>query len=91
MTFAQAVFHFFGFILPALVLALLMPLAGRWVMGKGAMPWPRRVLWHLLVGTLVLLAGLVLQGKDGQMSTYAVLVGLAGTLEWALHLGWRRA
>ena len=90
MTFAQAVFHFFGFILPALAMAALMPLAGRWVMGRSAMPWPRRVLWHLLVGTVVLLAGLVLQGQDGQISTYALLVGLAGTLEWALHRGWRR-
>ena len=90
MTFAQAVFHFFGFILPALAMAALMPLAGRWVMGRSAMPWPRRVLWHLLMGTVVLLAGLVLQGQDGQMCTYAVLVGMAGTLEWVLHRGWRR-
>lgn len=90
MTFAQAVFHFFGFILPALAMAGLMPMAGRWVMGRGAMPWPRRALWHLLAGVVVLLVGLVLQGQDGQMSTYAVLVGVAGTLEWALHRGWRR-
>jgi len=90
MTFTQAVFHFFGFILPALALAVLMPLAGRWVMGVGAMSWPRRALWHLLAGVLVLVAGLVLQGQDGQMSTYALLVGVAGTLEWALHRGWRR-
>jgi hypothetical protein len=90
MTFAQAVFHFFGFILPALALAVLMPLAGRWVMGAGAMYWPRRVFWHLLTGVLVLVAGLVLQGQDGEMSTYAVLIGVAGTLEWALHRGWRR-
>ena len=90
MTFTQAVFHFFGFILPALALAVLMPLAGRWVMGGGAMSWPRRALWHLLAGVLVLVAGLVLQGQDGQMSTYALLVGVAGTLEWALHRGWRR-
>ena len=90
MTFAQAVFHFFGFILPALAMAALMPLAGRWVMGRSAMPWPHRVLWHLLMGMVVLLGGLVLQGQDGQISTYALLVGLAGTLEWALHRGWRR-
>lgn len=90
MTFAQAVFHFFGFILPALAMAGLMPMAGRWVMGRGAMPWPRRALWHLLAGVVVLLVGMVLQGQDGQMSTYAVLVGVAGTLEWALHRGWRR-
>ena len=91
MTFAQAVFHFFGFILPALAMAVLMPLAGRWVMGRGGMPWPRRALWHLLAGVMVLAGGLVLQGQDGQMSTYAVLMAVAGTLEWTLHWGWRRA
>lgn len=91
MTFAQAVYHFFGFILPALAMAGLMPLAGRWVMGRGAVPWLSRAICHLLAGVLVLGGGLVLQGQDGQMSTYAVLVGVAGTLEWALHRGWRPA
>ena len=90
MTFAQAVFHLVGFILPALALAVLMPLAGRAVMGKGGISWLRRVFWHLLAGVLVLVASLVLQGQDGRMGTYAVWVGVSGTLEWALHRGWRR-
>ena len=89
MTFTQAVFHFWGFILPAVAMAAVMPLAGRWVMGRGSMPWPRRALWHLLAGVLVLAAGLVLQGQDGQMGTYAALVLVAATLEWVLHRGWR--
>jgi hypothetical protein len=91
MTFAQAIFHLLNFILPALGMAVFMPLAGRWVMGAGGQPWPRRALGHLLSGVLVLALGLVLQGQDGQMSTYAVLVLVAGTLEWALHRGWSRA
>ncbi len=90
MTFAQAVFHLLNFTLPALAMAVLMPAAGRWGMGGQGIPWPRRVLWHLLAGVLVLVLGLVLQGQDGKMSTYAVLVLVAGTLEWALHRGWRR-
>ena len=91
MTFLQAVFHLVNFMLPALAMAVLMPLAGRWVMGSGGSPWPWRVLWHGLSGVLVLAAGLWLQGQDGLMSTYAVLVLVAGSLEWLLHRGWRRA
>ena len=53
------------------------------------MPWPRRALWHMLAGVLVLAAGLALQGQDGQMGTYAALVLVAATLEWAMHRGCR--
>ncbi len=91
MTFAQIVFHLFGFILPALAMAALMPLAGRWVMGTGGMAWRRRCLWHALAGTLVLVSGLVLWGQDGQMATYGALVVVAGPLEWALHRRGRRS
>lgn len=91
MTFVQLVFHLMGFFLPALAMAALVPLAGRWVMGAGGMAWRRRCLWHVLAGALVLLSGLVLGGQDGQMATYGALVVVAGTLEWALHRRWRRS
>lgn len=90
MTFAQLLIHLANFVLPALALAVLMPLAGRWVMGKAGMPWLRRVLCHAVAGILVLVAGLAVQGHDGRMATYAALVLVAATLEWALHRGWRR-
>jgi len=38
----------------------------------------------------VLVLGLIVQGQDGRMATYAALVGVSATLEWALHRGWRR-
>ncbi len=90
MTFAQILFHLANFVLPALVLAVFMPLAGRWVMGAAAMDWPRRVLCHAAAGTVVLAGGLLVEGHDGRMATYAVLVLASATLEWALHRGWRR-
>ena len=90
MTFLQFLFHLIGLVLPALALALFMPLAGHWVMGPATRRWPRRVLWHALVGSGVLLAGLLVQGHDGRMATYAALVLVSATLEWALHRGWRR-
>ena len=89
MTFAQILFHLTNLVLPALALAVFMPLAGRWTLGSAAMPWPRRALCHAVTGTAVLVLGLLLQGQDGRMATYAALVLVLATLEWALHRGWR--
>lgn len=90
MTFVQFVFHLANLLVPALALALVMPLAGRWVLGRARVAWPRRVLYHAGAGTGVLVTGLLVQGQDGRMATYAVLVLVLATLEWALHRGWRR-
>ena len=90
MTFAQLLSHLINFVLPALVMALAMPLAGRWVMGSAGVAWPRRALAHALAGVLVLVSGLWLWAEDGRMATYGALVLVAATLEWALHRGWRR-
>lgn len=90
MTVPQFLYHLANFVLPALALAVLMPLAGRWLIGQSAMSWPRRMLCHAAAGLAVLLAGLWVQGHDGRMATYGALVLVAGTLEWALHRGWRR-
>ena len=87
MTLLQLLFHCFNFVLPALAMAALMPLAGRWVMGRGGVNWQHRFVWHVLAGVAVLLAGLLIQGRDGAMATYAVLVLVAGTLECWLHRG----
>lgn len=90
MTFAQLLFHLANFVLPALALAVFMPLAGRWAMGPAVMHWPRRVLCHAAAGTVVLVVGLLVQAEDGRMATYVALVLASATLEWALHRGWRR-
>lgn len=88
MTVWLLILHLFNFVLPALAMAALMPWAGRWVMGSGAWPTRRRMAVHAVAGVLVLVAGLVVQGHDGKMSTYLVLVLVAATLEWAMHRGW---
>ena len=90
MTFTQLLFHLANFVWPALILAALMPLAGRWVMKTAVVRWPRRMLCHAMAGGVVLLAGLLVQGQDGRMATYTALLLVAATLEWALHRGWRR-
>ena len=90
MTLWQLVLHLFNFVLPAFAMALFMPGAGRWVMGPGGTPWGRRMVVHAVLGLLVLVAGLVLQGHDGKMSTYFALIFLSATAEWAMHRGWTR-
>ena len=88
MTVWQLILHLFNFVLPALAMAVLMPWAGRWAMGVGGTPVKGRMLVHAVAGVLVLVAGLVLQGNDGQMSTYMALVLVAATAEWAMQRGW---
>ena len=90
MTFWQLILHLFNFVLPALAMAALMPWAGRWVMGSGGAPLRRRMAIHAVAGVLVLVAGLVVQGHDGKMSTYLALVLVAATAEWTMHRGWSR-
>lgn len=90
MTAVEFSYHVANFVLPALSMAVLMPVAGRWLIGQSAMRWHRRVLCHAAAGLVVLLAGLWVQGHDGRMATYLVLVVVAATLEWALQRGWRR-
>ena len=88
MTFWQLVLHLFHFSLPALAMAILMPLAGRTVMGAGRTRLRRRMGVHALSGLVVLVGGLLLHGQDGKMSTYIALVLVAATTEWLLQRGW---
>jgi hypothetical protein len=88
MTFWQLVLHLFHFALPALAMAMLMPLAGRTVMGPGRISLRRRMGVHALCGLVVLVGGLLLHGQDGKMSTYIALVLVAATAEWLLQRGW---
>jgi hypothetical protein len=90
MTIGLLLLHLWGFVLPALAMALLMPWAGRWVMGPGAWPIPVRMAAHAVAGVLVLGAGLWLHGHDGKMSTYMALMLVSATLEWLMHRGWAR-
>lgn len=89
MTAWQLTLHLLNFVLPAMAMAALMPWAGRWVMrSHGVLPVPRRMAVHAVCGVVVLVAGLVVQGHDGEMATYAALVLVAATSEWAMHRGW---
>jgi hypothetical protein len=88
MTFWQLGLHLFNFLLPALALAIFMPLAGRWVMGPARASLGLRMGVHVLSGLAVLVAGLWLHGQDGKMSTYIALLLVAATAEWLMQRGW---
>ena len=81
-----------GFCLPALVLAPVMALIGRWLgPGRGG---ALSALWrqagvNAAVGLAVLLAGLVLTGHDGRMVTYAALVLALATAQAVMSRAWR--
>ena len=89
MTFAQAVFHLLNFTLPALAMAVLMPAAGRWVMGGQGIPWPRRVLWHLLAGVLVGLLQALTSIQEATLTFVPKLAAIIGVF-W-LSMGFMTA
>lgn len=86
-------FHLLHLVLPAWgVAALLAPVVVGWrglALQRAA--W-RRLGWVYLslavAGSVVLVAGLVLQGRDGRMGTYAALVLVMGSV--AAGWRWRR-
>ena len=87
MTLGLLGLHLLGFVLPALAMAVLMPWAGRWVMGHRGKPIRHRIGVHALSGVCVLLLGLWLHGQDGKMSTYIALVVVSASVEWLMQRG----
>ncbi len=84
MTFFAPLFHLLGLLAPALGLAALLWLAlllRRGQRKSGGEPG-RELGWLVLVGVVVVLAGLAYSGRDGKMATYAALVLAQGTLAW---------
>jgi hypothetical protein len=92
MGFSDYFFHLCGFVAPAFALALVMPLAARLVLPKGAIVaryWAQAAI-AFAAGTAVLMLGLWYFGRDGKMATYVVLVGVVGSVQWLVGAGWRR-
>ena len=92
MGFIDLSMHFINFVAPALVLALVLPLLGRVLLGKASVTraWWVQVAINFAAGVAVLLAGLWWWGRDGKMATYAALVVVVASCQWALARGWRR-
>lgn len=73
--------HVLNFVAPALGTALILALVSRVLFRQKNPPIPLMVQWLLgsLAGSLVLVLGLLVLGRDGKMLTYLALVlALAG-------------
>lgn len=83
--------HLTGFALPALLVAPLLALmamvfepfrlAVRAVCAQAAI--------NVIVGVVVLMAGLSIFGRDGRMATYAALVAAMASSQWLMNRAWR--
>ena len=86
--------HLLNFVAPAFFVALLLVVLSRWLVGAGGkamgLGLGRQLLTVTGAGVLVLVAGLVVWGRDGRIGTYAALVLVCGTVQWVLLRGWRR-
>jgi hypothetical protein len=84
MTFLALIGHLANFIAPAIgVAALLWGMPRLWPKARAGRWTPRRELLGLCaVGAVVLLAGLVVFGRDGKVLSYTALVLAQGSLAW---------
>ena len=83
--------HLLNFFAPAFAMAVLMALGSRvlrWKSGASHVAWKQFAI-QLIVGCTVLLAGLVVLGRDGKMATYAALVAACATCQWWLGKSWK--
>ena len=83
--------HVLSFAAPALAVALLVALGGRWLLPAGA---PRPAWWvflaiNFLAGLAALGLGLWYFGRDGKMASYAAMVLAVATAQWVGGRAWR--
>jgi hypothetical protein len=92
MTLLDILNHVLSFAAPALVLALLLPLAVRLFRKKSAsvLSWWTQVAINLIVGLAAQAGSLWYWGRDGKMLAYTALVLALATSQWVLMRGWRR-
>lgn len=91
MGLLDAIWHLFNFVAPALGVALLAASVTKlsWRRDLAAVAWHVLVLWAAAAGVLVLIAGLVLFGRDGKMATYAALIMASAVALWWVGFGRR--
>jgi hypothetical protein len=81
----DAIWHLLNLLAPAVGLGMIAAGGAKlvWRRELKAVSWRRLAGWAVALCTVVLLAGLVITGRDGRMGTYAAMV-----LACALGLWW---
>ncbi len=89
----DAFWHISNFLAPAFGMAAIAAGLGKlaWRRTLAGVSWRRLAAWAAGANSLVLIAGLVLQGRDGVMSTYAAMVVASAVALWWAGFGARRA
>ncbi|WP_029527651.1 hypothetical protein [Polaromonas glacialis] len=88
--------HLLNLLAPAALIALLLVAFSRLFSGfftsNKAFPhsWRAQAAINFVVGSAVLVAGLVLLGRDGKMLTYVLLVFAMAASQWCQLGGWKR-
>jgi len=88
----QLLWHIGGFFAPAVGTGLVAATLAKvlWRRDLHGVAW-RRLAWAAVVTcALVLIAGLVLAGRDGRIATYAAMSTACGLVLWWLGFGPRR-
>jgi hypothetical protein len=80
----DALWHLLNLFAPAVGVALVSASLAKliWPRDLAQVPWWRLVAWAVIAGTLALIAGLVVFGRDGKMATYAGLVTASALALW---------
>ena len=86
--------HTFNFMAPAWGIALFCAIAAR----VGAPRWLPLAPWSLftqtlfsgVLGTAVLVGGVLVWDVDGKMATYCALIITCATAQWLMCKGWQR-
>ncbi len=84
--------HLLNFVAPAMAMAGLLVIFSRVFMKKGGRTGSFRAQFviNFLVGAAVLVAGLLLLGRDGKMLSYLALVLAMATSQWWQLGGWKK-
>jgi hypothetical protein len=80
----DAIWHVMNLFAPAVGLAMLATAGAKllWRRELASVSWRRLAIPAALACALVLLAGLVLLGRDGKMATYGAMVAAAAVTLW---------
>lgn len=86
----DALWHVLNLLAPALGVGLIAPALAKllWRQALRGVRWWPLARWTAAACALVLVAGLVITGRDGRMATYVAMVGASALALW--WRGWMR-
>ncbi|HRH87289.1 MAG TPA: hypothetical protein PLO41_10615 [Rubrivivax sp.] len=85
MSAIDAFWHLLGLFLPALGTGLIAATAAKWLFWRAelrSVRWRRLVAWPVVAGSLALLGGLLILGRDGRMASYGAMVAASALALW---------